>query len=308
MFVYVIYSFPILQTCAQQVCEKIFSWNTLYWNRAVNRNSLQFFLQQKMWLVILSCYITEYYVPHLSRYTTEGIPHKELLSGFWRQRLYPHNCVEHWIHLLEGTSGWVFSDSAGIARGKLRNSQHHEETFHSTAPSQVFYPCSDNFRWARWGGNHLKIANSPSVSAARTLSLFRQLQLPLSWDFLLGAVWSQTPGALPSIQDLGHPPRHNTENNRSPNLPGVSSPAKHWSASCHHHKKAQFRVKQKIANHTLISNKCLWSSVLYDWQLSQYSLCFVTGLSLKHKGLSIRIRSTSQANKFQWSFQKSNNL
>lgn len=47
MFVYVIYSSPVLQTCAQQVSEKVSSWNTLYWHRALSRNSLQFFFATK---------------------------------------------------------------------------------------------------------------------------------------------------------------------------------------------------------------------------------------------------------------------
>lgn len=107
--------------------------------------------------------------------------------------------------------------SADIARETLRHSQHCEETLHSTAPSQVFYPCSDNFRWRRWGRNHVKIVHSLTISAERTQSLFKQPWLTLSSDFLLGTVWGQTPGAsaLPSIQDMGHPPRHNADTNRS---------------------------------------------------------------------------------------------
>lgn len=65
-------------------------------------------------------------------------------------------------YFLERISGWVFSDPASIPREKLRHSQHCKETLHGTASSHAIYPCSDDFRWARRGGNHLKIPHSLS--------------------------------------------------------------------------------------------------------------------------------------------------
>lgn len=58
----------------------------------------------------------------------------------------------------------------------------------------AIYPCSDDFRWARWGGNHLKIPHSLTLPDARTCSIFRQPELTLNSDSLLGTdVRSQVP-------------------------------------------------------------------------------------------------------------------
>lgn len=168
MLVYAIYFFPILQTCAQQIS----SQDTLQWYTVLSSNSLQIFFatqdltgNSKMIYRILRAVS---HTPHhgeiplqLTQRSSLRLLETDVVPSLSRAV----NPLTSWKEPLDRRSvTLLISPEKSLDRG-----QHCEETLHSTASSHVIYPCSGDFRRARWDGNHLKTPHSLNITGCKDL-------------------------------------------------------------------------------------------------------------------------------------------